>query len=914
MSDDPIHRLNSALEGRYRIEHQLGEGGMATVYLAHDLRHQRKVALKVLRPEVAAVIGSGRFLAEIRTTANLQHPHILPLFDSGEADSFLYYVMPYVEGESMRARLDREQQLPLDEAVRIAKDVAEALDYAHSRGVVHRDIKPANVLLQAGQTVVADFGIALALGAAGGGRATRTGVTLGTPQYMSPEQAAGDSNVGAQSDIYALGCVLYEMLVGEPPFTGRTPQAVLGMIVTGEPRPVRDRRKATPENVEAAVTRALEKLPADRFLSGAEFALALDDAGFRHPVPAKLGAPGGSARRLLPGPSFVGAVTLAALAGAIGAGIVLTPGGDDAVPIVRFAVPVADVEGIYLGGQNDTQNGRPVSTSLAISPSGDLLVYAARAQESNGSPRSQLYSRRWEHAWGTPIPGTGGASSPFFSPDGAWIGHFVGTSLMRVPVGGGSPQTIATDVQIPGSGPRGATWGDDGTIIFGGLGGLYQVAATGGDPVLVADVNAPPNEFFRFGQPQLLAGSRSVMFHAKRSTDPESADIVALDLVTGELSTLLTNGMDPQSVHTGHLLFMRMGTLMAAPFDVARLELEGEPVTVMDDVMHAVGMTNSAWDTGAGQVAISQSGHLAYAPGGVMPEAARAVVRVSLDGEAEDLGLDPRGFMSVRVSPDGDHLALYANTGRGRSLFIHDLTRGVTTRLNTGAYRNLWPVWGPDGGFVAYTSDLEGVDNAYRIRADGSGSPERLAPSERGQIVASWSAADVIAYQQGGNIWVLPPEGSAVPFFTSEANERFASFSPDGSLLAYVSDESGVDQVYVRPYPGPGGPTQVSSEASRAPAWSPDGNRIYYQLNAVPSKMMAVDVVSTEPFHPGPPVPIIDPWPYFSTVLVTGHDMLSDGSFVTIEAHDPEDARGNGAREVHVVLNFVAELRRRVPG
>ena len=230
-----LTRLNAALEGRYRIEGELGAGGMATVYLAEDLKHERKVALKVLKPELAAVVGADRFLAEIKTTANLQHPHILPLFDSGEADGFLFYVMPHVEGESLRGRLDREHQLPVDEAVAISSKVASALDYAHSHGVIHRDIKPANILLsETGEPLVSDFGIALAVSAGGGDRLTETGLSLGTPHYMSPEQATGDLNVGPQTDVWALGCVLYEMLAGEPPFTGSTPQAVLGKIVTGD--------------------------------------------------------------------------------------------------------------------------------------------------------------------------------------------------------------------------------------------------------------------------------------------------------------------------------------------------------------------------------------------------------------------------------------------------------------------------------------------------------------------------------------------------------------------------------------------------------------------------------------------------------------------------------------------------------
>jgi serine/threonine protein kinase len=280
--NDAVTRLNAALAGRYAIERELGEGGMATVYLAKDLKHNRNVALKILKPELAAAVGAERFLTEIETTANLTHPHILPLFDSGEADRFLFYVMPHVDGESLREKLDREHQLPVDEAVRIATNVAEALDYAHSRGVIHGDIKPANILLQAGKPVISDFGIALAIGVAGGGRLTETGVSLGTPHYMSPEQATGDLGVGAATDIYALGCVLYEMLVGEPPYTGSTPQAILGRIIAGELASATKLRASVPDNVDATIKKALEQVPADRFTGAQEFATALGDAGFRH--------------------------------------------------------------------------------------------------------------------------------------------------------------------------------------------------------------------------------------------------------------------------------------------------------------------------------------------------------------------------------------------------------------------------------------------------------------------------------------------------------------------------------------------------------------------------------------------------------------------------------------------------------
>ncbi|HVL16750.1 MAG TPA: serine/threonine-protein kinase [Gemmatimonadales bacterium] len=273
--NEPRFRLAAALADRYRIERELGQGGMATVYLAQDLRHHRQVAIKLMRPELAAVIGAERFLSEIRTTANLQHPHILPLFDSGEVDGVLYYAMPFVEGESLRDRLSREKQLPIADAVRIATEVASALDYAHRHGVIHRDIKPENILLHHGSALVADFGIALAASKAGGTRITETGMSVGTPHYMSPEQAMGEREITARSDIYALGAITYEMLIGEPPFSGPTAQAIVAKVLTEEPRPLVPRRRSIPPEVEATVLTALEKLPADRFGSAHEFAASL---------------------------------------------------------------------------------------------------------------------------------------------------------------------------------------------------------------------------------------------------------------------------------------------------------------------------------------------------------------------------------------------------------------------------------------------------------------------------------------------------------------------------------------------------------------------------------------------------------------------------------------------------------------
>src|SRR5512141_1239062 len=342
----PSSRISGALSGHYRLEDEIGAGGMATVYLAQDLRHDRRVAVKVLRPELAAVIGAERFLAEIKLTANLQHPHILPLFDSGEADSFLFYVMPFVQGESLRDRLNREKQLPVDEAVRLACEVASALDYAHRHDVVHRDIKPENILLHDGRALVADFGIALAASKASGTRMTETGMSLGTPFYMSPEQAMGEREVTARSDVYGLGAVLYEMLTGDPPFTGSTAQAIVARVVTETPRPLIPQRHTIPPHVEAAVLTALEKLPADRFATAALFAEALANPTATRPtartVELQSATPATAPRSRLRDPLVIGLAAVALTALGLAATSLRRPAPAAELPTVRFQYTGSD--------------------------------------------------------------------------------------------------------------------------------------------------------------------------------------------------------------------------------------------------------------------------------------------------------------------------------------------------------------------------------------------------------------------------------------------------------------------------------------------------------------------------------------------------------------------------------------------
>jgi serine/threonine-protein kinase len=456
-----VDRLKSALADRYRIERRLSEGGMATVYLAEDLKHKRKVAVKVLRPELAAVLGAERFVQEIETTAQLQHPHILPLFDSGEADGFLYYVMPYIEGETLRDKLNREKQLSIEQAVKITTEVADALDYAHRHNVIHRDIKPENVLLHDGRPMVADFGIALAVSAAAGGRMTETGLSLGTPHYMSPEQATAQKDLTNRSDVYSLGAVLYEMLTGDPPHTGTSAQQIIMRIVTEEVPPVTRLRKSVPPNVAASVAQSLEKLPADRFESAKAFAEALGDATFTsRSTAAGLGQVDSVTGRGPPWKLVSAAVGLALVAGS--AGWMLRPIPEIPRRPFQFSIESDSAHWISPG-------------SAALSPDGWVLVYNARSGSG-----SMLYRRRIDELEAHPIAGTEGGFDPFFSPDGAQLGFSAGGALRRVRLDGGAPRAIT---EFDGF-LSGADWGDDDEIVFStvGPGHVYTVSANGGTP------------------------------------------------------------------------------------------------------------------------------------------------------------------------------------------------------------------------------------------------------------------------------------------------------------------------------------------------------------------------------------------------------------------------------------------------
>jgi serine/threonine-protein kinase len=878
MSAGYTARLNAALEGRYRVEAQLGEGGMATVYLANDLRHGRKVALKVLKPELAAVVGAERFLAEIKTTASLQHPHILPLFDSGVADGLLFYVMPHVEGESLRDRLDRARQLPVDEAIRIATNVAEALDFAHRHGVIHRDIKPANILLLDGKPLIADFGIALAVSTGGAGRLTETGLSLGTPHYMSPEQATGDVSVGPATDIWALGCVLYEMLVGEPPYTGSTPQAVLGKIITAEQASASEARRSVPANVDAAIRKAMEKVPADRFGTAAELARALGDAGFRHREMAAtvLGPPSRRWRAA----ALAGWSVAGALVGVVG-WLGLRP--DPAQPVTRFEVTLP--EGLVVP-----------RLGWDISPDGSTLVFAGTTGEV---AEGMLYTRALDALVPEAIPGTEGVLGyPRFSPDGTAVAYFTVDNAIRiVSLDGTPPLTVVPDSAYY---VRGLSWGEDRRIYFGKFAqasGLWRVGETGAN---VEEVDALAGLDLRF--PDLLPGADGLLFSS-------GGQISVLSLSSGEVTALVPGRMARYAA-SGHLLITATdasGTLLAVPFDLDRLRVTGPPRTIMQGLQIDV--------SGRTDFAVSQRGDLVYRVGQSGPGEG---VLVWLDRNAgtEVVAPELTGVIEApAISPDGRRIAFDRTEGSRRDIWVYDLAAGTSSRITLDGEVNIRPEWSPDGREIGFVRQRPGPQAFYSVPSDGSGSPRLLRAPAAGSVIweGLWTPdqrrvlfrelpRNNVGYLQ----YAAPHTDSALHAIVRQEYFNVAmSLSPDGRWLAYQSDESGQDEVYVRPFPGPGPQTVVSRGGGISPIWAATGDQIFF---ASGTDFVVATVRTTPSFAVESRAVFASTDGFYLARTIQRYDVSRDGEHI-LAIRDLSDAP---SRQI-VVQNFFEELARLAP-
>ena len=930
-SDRTLERITLALTPGYRVDRELGAGGMATVYLAHDIKHDRDVAIKVLHPDLGAALGGERFLTEIRTTARLQHPHILPLLDSGDAgNGLLYYVMPLVTGETLRARLEREKQLPISDAIRIAREVASALDYAHRQNVIHRDIKPENILLHDGSALVADFGIALAVQSAGGARMTQTGLSLGTPQYMSPEQAMGERTIDARSDIYALGAVTYEMLAGDAPFIGSSVQAIVAKVLSEKPTSLHTLRDTVPPYIEHAVVTALAKLPADRYATAAEFAIALSEtrgAPYEATIAVTSSDHKASVRAKRVSITSL-AVAGAAIAVAVWQFSVRAPTLTDAA---RFVITLQDSLPLTLGGTERLQWGRPSAPAIAISPDGQTIVVAAMRSDANGPMTSHLYRRRIDDERLQVIPGTDSASAPFFSPTGREIGFFVGLSLRSVSLTGDSARRIADNIDGNRDFASAGAWGDDGSIVFRTVSGLWEVSGTGGVPrLLLADSGSGSS--MTYGVPQQLSGGVRVLYQFQRSLDPKRAVLRLYDKARGTVTVVLENAMHGTVVGDSLLLFVRGGALLAMRFDSKSGGVTGEPVTVEENIAQAVAMPNTVLESGVGQYAISARGDLVVAHGGAYPIRPRIVLVRTPDGRARQLPLPEREYQYVRGSPTGDRLLLHIQSAmqRGSSgIALYDMTRNVVTAMTRGGYYNGRPNWSRDERRFLFQSDAGGeIRTLFVSSVDGGAPPERLTSSLRSQVPTGWLPDGTIIFVQVGAqntyaIWLRSPDGTTRRWINSGVDERFPTLSPDGHRMAYVSG----NQVFVRPFPGPGSAVAVSGVGATEPAWSPSGDQLYFVSTGDQSSevmegvsaqqnvftLMGVDLSRDEPVRVGRARVITDSFRRVTGgTPVRNWDVMPDGSFVTLFPADTSahaDFNRAAIHEIHVSQHALRKLR-----
>jgi serine/threonine-protein kinase len=750
------------------------------------------------------------------------------------------------------------------DAVRITTEVASALDYAHRHGVIHRDIKPENILLHDGQALVADFGIALAASKAGGTRMTETGMSLGTPHYMSPEQAMGEREITARSDVYALGCVLYEMLTGEPPFTGPTAQAIVAKMLTDTPRrPTASRHTVTPV-VEDAVLRSLEKLPADRFASAAEFAEAL----------------GGRVERGTGGPTYARAsagppVRLSALYGLLAATIALAlwgwlrPTRPAVATTLRFAVGLPPSEQLYEA---------PIPL-MAAAPDGAGFVYVGV-----GPMGRRLYLRDFSRFTSRHLVGTEDAENPFFSPDGKWVGYRANRRIWKVALAGGPPRQVAERNYF------GATWAPDGTIVIGDLetGGLSTVSSDGGPvkPLTIVDTAAGERRHVR---PRMIPGERIVLFEVQTR---EESRLAACSLDGGKV-TYLGDGQIPSYAPPGYLVYLTRDGARAVRFDPRSLKVSGTPISVETNT----GLSSEP----VSELDVSRNGTLVYL---TRDPTRRALVEVDLLGRERVLSPDLRGYDSPRYSPDGRRMAARIQAADGFNIWVFDFLRGTSLRLTLDG-ASYYPEWTRDGSRVVYAHSAKGETGLFWKQASGAGEGDALYDPPQAQWEASWlpDGRRLVIRQNdsatGRDLWLVSlPDRNAVPLVVTKFSEQDPKVSPDGRLLAYVANGTGRAEVYVRTLPDSGGTWLVSDGGGTEPLWAPDGRRLYYRSG---DAIMGV-AIETRP-----------------TFSLGRRDSLFVGSYVPNPTHTNYDIHPTGDRFVMVrmapgeqravvVLNWAAEL------
>jgi serine/threonine-protein kinase len=918
--------------GPYEIVSALGAGGMGEVYRARDAKLNRDVALKVL-PEAFALDPDrlARFKREAQVLASLNHPHIAAIYGFEDSGSVHALVLELVEGPTLAERIEglkaEGKGLPLDEALAIAKQIADALEAAHEQGIIHRDLKPANIKLRPDGTVkVLDFGLAKAMEPASSlsphvtaaptitspAMMTGLGVILGTAAYMSPEQAKGRP-ADKRSDVWAFGCVLYEMLTGVRPFEAEDIAETLAFVLTKEPDWSK-LPKDLPTPVDAVLRRCLVKDRRRRTGDIAAVQFVLDEAATLAAAvqSAPVAARSGSGWRRA---AAIAAMLLAAV-GATGlAAWEYQRLNTRTTQTMRFSIVPPPALPLMIASPGG--GGNSVDRAVAISPDGSLLVY--RAATANGS---QLMIRPINQLDARPLQSNVGGREPVFSPDGKWValsaagGNAAGSELRKVSVTGGPPIEIC---KYPGN-IRGMSWGDDDTILFasdtGSMNGLYRVPASGGEPKLLLQAKQGETVLLF---PSMLPGSRAALVSVVSQTrgSETSREIAVIDLRTNERRVIIRGGLDAHYVDSGQIVYAIGGVLRAVPFDLRRLEVTGDAVSLQDGLAAAA--------TGEAQYAVSRNGTLVYVPAGEGAAAVTAqssLVWVDRHGREEAIPAPPRDYTYPRVSPDGTRLALDIRD-QERDIWIWDFKRQTLTRLTFDPGADRGPVWTPDGRRIIYSSQ-RGTGNPGNIfwqPADGTGMAERVTTSPNVQFPGGISPdglrlvfrEDIPATRQ--DLLMLTLDGrKATSLIQTMASEQNGAISPDGRWLAYESDESGQYQIYVRPFPQvDGGRWQISPAGGTRPVWARNGRELFY---LDPGRhLLAVPVQTSPAFSPGNPAKLFDT-PYLTPNNGVTYDVSPDGQrFVMIKGRSTDTSQQavQASTPMVVVVNWFEELKQRVP-
>jgi serine/threonine-protein kinase len=890
--------------GPYEVTDPLGAGGMGEVYRATDPALARQVAIKVLPAAFAQDANRlARFEREAKTLASVNHSNIAAIYGLEKWQGTYALVMELVDGLTLAERI-AFGPIPLEEALPIARQLAEALEVAHERGIVHRDFKPANIKIRPDGTVkVLDFGLAKATEAAivsGSGShsptittpaMTQAGLILGTAAYMSPEQARG-SSVDKRADIWAFGVVLYEMLAGrrlfDEPSVSETAAAVLKGELTLEGLPAE-----TPSAIKRLIGRCLTRDWRRRLRDIGEARIAIDEV-IAHP------GDGGESRTAQEersrAPTWRRVVPWAIAFTAVIAAVV------SAWAPWRAASAPKSVTRLTSDFGAEITLPLNQSISVLLSPDGRQLVLVGSPRPGD---RSRLYVRRLDQLVATPLAGTEGARNPFFSPDGRWIGFFADGKLKKIPVSGGAAVALC---DAPDD--RGGSWAEDGWIAFAPRSGelpLFRVSSDGGTPEPLTKLDAGE---VTHRWPQVLPGGRVLYTSSKATGNYEDADIVVRSIGSGETRIVHHGGYHASYLPTGHLIYVSQGELFAAPFDLERLALTSQASPVLSDFTRQPG-------TGAVQLAFSQDGSLVYVPRTSETDTS-SILWMRRDGSTQPLRAALAAYReSIRFSPGGERLAM-SIMNQQQDIWVYEWSRDGMSRLTSHPSIDLDPLWTPDGRRITFRSARDGVDNIYWQRADGDDEVQRLTESKIVQFPESWHpsgrflAFREIGRETGSDIWLLPMEGDEASgwkpgkpmvFLSSRFEEFDAAFSPDGRWLAYQSDESGESQVYVRSFPGPGGRVQVSTAGGSMPRWSRNGKELFF-ASADQAIMIASYTVQGDMFHADKPV-------VWAKGQFTSYDVHPDGQRIAIVRASESRSPAISGKLVFI-FNFFEEINRLV--